>query len=229
LRIWALVPVKEWPLAKRRLGPSVDPALRRRLFMAMVEDVFAALARSHALSGFATVTVDSAVQAAARQHGGLVVERHAQRGHNAAVRSGVAFLVERGAEGVLTLPMDVPLTEPTDVDGLIEVHLGAHVHLTIVPAHDLRGTNAMLTTPPGCIEPAFGQMSARRHMSAARAAGARAQIVHNPHLGLDIDRAADLGRLLKIGGVTHTHRLLARVGQPGPYSNPLRSQAMLWE
>lgn len=232
MKTWALVPIKESAHAKQRLSFFFTTQLRQALFSAMVTDVLAALAASTSICGFAVVTVDPAAQKLARRCGGLVIEAGARLGHSNAAMSGICELTSRqGADAVLTLPMDVPLITTEDIDSIITAHEKGHRGMTLVPSHDCRGTNATLSSPPGCIELRFGEDSFVAHVKAARSAKIRPSVLSLPNVALDIDRPEDVERLLGIPRNTRTHEALAKAGyRPGAFwrSDLLETRAAQW-
>ena len=60
-----------------------------------------------------------------------------------------------------------------------------------MPDRHGRGTNALLLSPPDVIDFCFGGDSKAAHLAAARAAGARVEVLDGP-LTLDIDTPEDL-------------------------------------
>jgi 2-phospho-L-lactate/phosphoenolpyruvate guanylyltransferase len=227
LKPWALVPVKENSLAKQRLSVFLDPRLREALLAAMVADVFTTLAASSSLSGFAVVTVDPAVQRLARQYGGRVIETGARSGYNVAATRGTQELVGRyAADAVLTMPMDIPLITTGDIEDIIAAHEQSLGGFTLVPSRDFSGTNATLSSPPGCVEFCFGNDSFTAHLKSARTTGIRPLIVNLPNVALDIDYPEDLRRLLEIPRETRTRAVLADAGYvPDPFRIPVFREA----
>jgi 2-phospho-L-lactate/phosphoenolpyruvate guanylyltransferase len=67
--------------------------------------------------------------------------------------------------------------------------------LTIVPAHDERGSNAVLCSPPLVMPLRFGDDSFLPHLAAARAIGVEPTVLKLPGIGLDIDQPQDLDAL----------------------------------
>ena len=58
LRLWGVVPVKPFGVAKRRLAPLLSPEERSRLARAMFEDVLSSIAGAPSLVGLTVVTTD---------------------------------------------------------------------------------------------------------------------------------------------------------------------------
>lgn len=209
--IWAVVPVKAFAFAKQRLAPALAPDERRALSRAMVEDVLSALATAEGLAGVIVVTRDPEAMTLAERSGARVVPEPNLDGHSAAARSAAEILVREGAAAMLHVPGDVPLFTAGDVAALLDM-ADLSDRVALVPAHDGRGTNAMLCAPPDAIEFRFGQDSFRRHLAAAAEAGITPLIVACPALALDIDEPDDLQRFLRHDRDTRTGRYLHESG-----------------
>ena len=100
----ALVPVKGFNTAKRRLAPALDPSERALLARTMAEHVLGAIAPLVA----AVVCDDPEVAAWAVAHGALLLEEPGL-GLNGAVSAGVDALAAAGAQEVLVVHADLPL------------------------------------------------------------------------------------------------------------------------
>lgn len=209
--IWAVVPVKDTADAKQRLEHALAPELRRRLALAMVEDVLAALAAAPGLQGIAVVTVDPAARALAVRHGARVLTDGAEAGQTGAVNAAARALAREGRGAMLTIPGDVPLITSAEVGRIIAAH-DRTPGFVIAPAHDERGSNAILCAPPDLVPLKFGDDSFLPHLEAARRAGIEPKILRLPGIGLDIDHPRDLAAFLKIPSRTHTRALLDEAG-----------------
>jgi 2-phospho-L-lactate/phosphoenolpyruvate guanylyltransferase len=209
--VWAIVPIKEAGQAKQRLGDAVPAALKPRLALAMAEDVLSALARVPALRGIVVVTVDPRAAQLAQRCGARVLAEGAREGQTGAVAAGAAVLGREREHAMLTIPADVPLITPDEVTKLIEAHDRAPDFL-IVPAHDGRGSNAVMCAPPQIVPLRFGDDSFVPHLEAAKRAGLDPKVIRLPGIGLDIDRPADLAAFLHIPSRTHTRALLEEAG-----------------
>jgi 2-phospho-L-lactate guanylyltransferase len=191
--IWAAVPVKEFVGAKQRLAALLTPQQRQALAAAMLEDVLAALAATP-LAGIMVNTVDPVATGLARRYGALVVTDGARDGHTGAVMAMARILDAEGRAGMLTVPGDIPRVTSAEIAAVIEARRPAP-SLTIVPAHDERGSNAMLCSPPTVMTLRFGDDSFLPHLATARALGIEPTIVKLPGIALDIDQPADLEAL----------------------------------
>ncbi|MBS7538961.1 2-phospho-L-lactate guanylyltransferase [Ancylobacter lacus] len=209
--VWAVVPVKPFAAAKRRLAPALAPAQRARLARAMLDDVLAALVEVRELAGVAVVTADAEAAAMAEALGACVIAEPQARGLNAALRRAAADLAGRGAAGVLVVPGDIPAVASEDIARLLAGHDGTPA-VSLVPAHDGEGTCALLVSPPSLLRFAFGPASFARHCAAAARAGITPRLhgaAELPGIAFDVDLPADLARLAGLPATRGTRRLLA--------------------
>src|SRR5437763_9366967 len=210
----AILPVKSFSEAKRRLRRGLTVGERRALAEAMFTDVLVALRRATGIEGILVVTADHGAQQIAGGYGAAVLDDE-EHGHNAAARHGIRRALELEADQALLVPGDCPLLDPAELDGLIARELESPSAL-IVPDRHETGTNALLLTPPDSLAPSFGPGSCARHLAEARAAGLTAELVDVPSLALDIDTPDDLEALQRTlaethGGAAHTRGMLSQL------------------
>jgi 2-phospho-L-lactate/phosphoenolpyruvate guanylyltransferase len=190
VRVAAILPVKHFDDAKQRLATGLEPAQRRDLAAAMVEDVLAAIGAARTVERTIVVSGDPLAQEIAAAAGAEVVPDPADAGHIQAALAGIARAEVEGAECVVLLPGDCPLLDPQELDRLLtgvpETYVG------IVPDRHGTGTNGLVLRPPSAIVPAFGEGSCARHVAAAREAGVPYNVEELPSLALDLDTPADI-------------------------------------
>ena len=186
------VPVKSLERAKGRLSAVLEPLERAALTLAMLEDVLDACL---AVPGWQTwvVSPDEAVlEVSARRRARPLPEE--DPGLLAAIHQ-----VEEEAAGADALAVvlgDLPLlTAPA-----LEFALHTLSPVVAVPSDSDRGTNVLLRRPPGVIPARFGIDSYRKHREAAEVLGVPFSSVDAPEMGFDLDRPADILRLLDEGG-----------------------------
>jgi 2-phospho-L-lactate guanylyltransferase len=207
----AVVPVKALVQAKSRLSVRLDADGRRRLVLAMLADVLAALGACPQLGGIIVVTPDDDVATAARERGADVLLEDAPAGDlNGAIALGIAQAADRGAGAVVVVPGDVPLATPGELTKLLATSKGMGVAVAVAPSRDGNGTNALVLTPPDVLAPAFGPNSCQRHLSQARAKGLSRRVIELPGLGFDVDEPGDLDRLRELDRYSWLHDAMAQ-------------------
>lgn len=215
--IWAVVPVKSFAAAKQRLAATLSPRQRHALVRAMMRDVLVALRAARGLEGIVVVTADPEAGLLAREHGAQLIFERDVLGLNSAVAEAAARLAARRVGGMLVLPGDVPMATPGEISALVSSHRpGAAVSL--VPAHDGQGTNALLVSPPDVMAFSFGPLSRAQHV--ASAAGLTIEpVVHDPAsfpgLARDVDLPGDIAGLARLASASHTRRFLEAEGLLG--------------
>ena len=195
MTIGAVLPIKDFGHAKQRLAGFLSAAERRLLCEAMAEDVLATLSQVQALSDIIVVTRDERAGGLAARHGAQVLTEPSNDGQSAAVERAAAELARAGVHSLLQVPGDVPGASADEIDAVLARHesaAGEGPAITLVPAHDRRGTNCVLCSPPDVLPFAFGHDSFGPHCEAARARGITPRILPLPGLGLDIDTPDDL-------------------------------------
>jgi len=202
-----VVPVKEIALAKQRLSPVLGAAARQALALAMLEDVLAALAQVHLLAGILVVTADAEASRVAAQFGAATSDECARDGHSEAVAAAARRLALAG-EGMLTIPADIPLVAPADIDRI----LATDGRFVIVPAHDERGSNAVLCRPADAVPLRFGEASYAPHLAVAEARGIVPVTLRLERIALDIDGPDDLAAFQRIPSRTRSRAVLEGMG-----------------
>jgi 2-phospho-L-lactate guanylyltransferase len=190
LRIWAVVPVKPFGVAKERLATVLDAGARATLARGMFRDVMAMLAELDELAGIVVVTSDAVAAEIAAGHRAHVVPDRENAGVNCALAQAIPVLKELGCDAMLALPADIPYATAAELRSAIAA-LRDHA-IVLVPATGDGGTNLLAARPPDAIALCFGQNSFARHVAAARAASLEAAILDLPGVGRDIDGPADL-------------------------------------
>lgn len=222
--LWAVLPVKAWSEAKRRLSPVLSAGEREELARSMLDDVLAATAGVPAIAGTLAVTADRAA-ASYLENAGCEVLAEPRRGLNRALATAADELRRRSASTMLVLPIDLPLISNEELDALRTHHLERlraaapkapasrpRATVTVVPDRFRSGTNALLCSPPGCIPFRFGDGSFRAHLHEAERRDALASSLALEGFGLDLDHPDDLVELLRLDRSSGTSRFLLRLG-----------------
>jgi len=140
------------------------------------------------------VSRDPAALAVAREFGARTVLEDGNPNLNSALTRATILAKNYANRGVLVLPADLPLLTKEDLLSFIEYN-NKPPCVVITPDRHETGTNALLVCPGGLIKYDFGIGSFKRHCDLANNAGARLEIVRNPHIELDLDTPDDLALL----------------------------------
>lgn len=192
MQTFAILPVKSFATAKRRLQPGLESRRREALVEAMFIDVLRSLSKT-SVNQILVVTGSRDARRIALDHAAVVLT-DAETGHNDAAALGINAALDAGADRVLLVPGDCPGLEPEEIDKLLR-HPGSPPSVLIVPDRHGTGTNALVLSPPSVMAPSFGPGSCQRHLELARARGATAEIIRVSSLALDIDTPEDLESL----------------------------------
>lgn len=192
-RLWVIVLVKGFDVAKQRLSPALDARARDRLARHN-----AALALGAAAAGEHVLAVCGSAAAAeqARLAGAETLLERIPSGQNAAAQRGIAHAAGRGAEAVLLLSSDLPLVTRRAVAGMIAFSRRLPEPAVVAaPAAGRGGTNALYLAPPRAIGLHFGDDSLRKFEADARSCGAAFRLYRSKALALDLDEPEDLAAL----------------------------------
>ena len=197
MKATAVLPVKRFATAKRRLAGGIDEERREALVAAMLEDVLEAIGAARSIERTILVSGDPIAQEIGAASAATldVVPDPADEGHVVAALAGIARAEVDGASCVALLPGDCPLLAPRELDRLLTGVPSRYV--AVVPDRHGTGTNALVLSPPSAIEPAFGEGSCARHVAAAREADIPFAVEELPSLGLDLDTPADVVALTR--------------------------------
>ncbi len=203
MRATAVLPVKRFATAKRRLATGIDGERREALVAAMLDDVLEAIGKARSIERTIVVSDEPAAAESAARAGAEVLPDAREGGHPGAALKGIVRVEELGGGCAVLLPGDCPLLDPRQLDRLLTGVPSSYV--AIVPDRHGTGTNALVLAPPDAIRPAFGEGSCARHVDAARAAGVPFAVEEVASLALDLDTPADV--------VALTRELEARPGR----------------
>jgi 2-phospho-L-lactate/phosphoenolpyruvate guanylyltransferase len=191
--IFAILPVKNPHHAKQRLKGFLAVEQRETLARLLYRQTLAALCQAEGIDRVAVVTSDLEAAEHARCSGALVFEESEQVSHSASADAASLRAMELGASTVLLIPIDVPTVTSADFSRLAAA---ARPGLIVVPSSDGAGTNALVRTPPDCIQSRFGPGSFRAHLDQALSKGLHAGVLRIPGLMFDIDTPEDVAELL---------------------------------
>jgi 2-phospho-L-lactate guanylyltransferase len=207
----ALVPVRSFARAKRRLRARFSPGDVDAIQRALLADVLSALGASRGLDHVGVLTGDPAVAQAARGAGAALHWLDPDPGLNPALESAARSLRADGFDALLVVLGDLPLLRGGDVDAVLEAGLD---HPLVGVASLDGGTALLYQSPPGQIPARFGPESFDAHRIAAREQGAEllALELPDPAARCDLDTPEDARRIAASERETRTVALLRKLG-----------------
>lgn len=212
--IAAIVPAKALDEAKTRLAALLKEDERRRLALAMLEDVLLALQTVPRLGVIAVVSPDADVLNRARELGAAAIaEPPETRGINDALVHARGVMSPGNVDALLVLLADVPAISPREIEVILDA-LPEDRGIVICPS-SAAGTSALALRPPDAISFRFGHQSFAAHEREATGRGVQMSVLNIDSLARDIDEPDDLRHLLSRPSETATHRLLTemRIGE----------------
>ncbi|MFP6600577.1 MAG: 2-phospho-L-lactate guanylyltransferase [Deltaproteobacteria bacterium] len=190
----ALVPVRSITGAKKRLAKTLAAEARERLALTMLESMLTAIAQARTVDRVYVVSADRRLLEHASAHGAELIEEGRPQGLNAAVALAARKIESEGATRLLTIPGDVPLLEPTELDRLMATDPDRYP-VVLVPSTSGTGTNALLTSPPTVLASRFEGLSLAAHRKACDEMDIPYLVMELPGFALDVDTADDLALL----------------------------------
>jgi 2-phospho-L-lactate guanylyltransferase len=188
-KVHALLPIKAFSKAKSRLKTVLTAGQCAELARHMATDVIAALRDTAAIDGITIVADGREALDFATAAGCDVIPDDPVLGLSGNLGIAAGQLQDAHIETVFIVPGDLPLLRPADLEQMFAQHSGG---LSLCEARRDGGTNALVISPPAAITFAFGERSAERHLTAARAAGLAATTINIAAFDQDIDTPEDV-------------------------------------
>src|SRR5947207_15461055 len=203
-----LVPVKDLANAKQRLSPVLPQSARTELAHALLRDVLEAVAEFGG-DEVSLVTSDSFAAALAGSHGFGIISDDSNLSETEAIAMATRVCESRGVESTLVIPADIPLIEASEIAMIYRN--APQMGSVLVPAHDGRGTNAILRRPAALFPLRFGNESFLPHLAAAKATGHPWVVLTLRGIALDIDTPDDLQQLALAAGEKRSQQLARKL------------------
>lgn len=197
MSLWAIVPVKPLRRGKSRLSGVLSEEERTQLNYSMFRHTVQVLTSVPEIHNTLVVSRDPAALALARDFGAKTLLEDGNPTLNTALRRATAVAQAYATAGVLIIPADLPLLTVEDVQMLVARASQPPV-VVISPDQRKDGTNALLISPAGLIDYAFGPGSFQKHCDRTVKFCIRLEVVENPAIALDLDLPADLEQLRSI-------------------------------
>jgi 2-phospho-L-lactate/phosphoenolpyruvate guanylyltransferase len=195
--IWAIIPVKPLRRGKSRLSGVLTEDERAVLNAKMLAHTLEVLQLIPEIEQTLVISRDPAALTLARENGAKTLQEDGSPHLNTALRRAAAVARVYSTSGVLVLPADLPLLQPSDITEILLRTVKPPV-VVVAPDRHRKGTNALYQSPAGLIDFAFGVDSFQKHCERAEKANARLEILEIPSIGLDLDLPEDLDILREI-------------------------------
>ncbi|PTB21783.1 2-phospho-L-lactate guanylyltransferase [Trinickia symbiotica] len=197
--IWAVVPVKDFAMAKSRLATALSPAARAELARAMSEDVLSALRSANVAQHVCVLSDSSAVQQLAARNGAVWLNEKtvtAAPGLNAAIAGTARVAAARGATALLVVHADLPLLTAGALTRVLDTwsNLSGTGRVVLARSRD-GGTNICLAERPDAFTYHYGADSHALHVDECVRRHRAVANVDMPATALDVDTADDLEML----------------------------------
>jgi 2-phospho-L-lactate/phosphoenolpyruvate guanylyltransferase len=201
-----IIPVKgENP--KGRLSPLLDPAQRRQLQVAMLEDTLQTIIKARMIGQTFVVSSDPQTLQFVRRFGARSISEREDAGVTAAVLRGLEATSPYARR--LVVPADLPLLALEDLKAApMLAREGAQVVLS--PSETFDGTNLLLLTRGVDLPLHYDDDSFRKHFAEAVGLGLRVAVYYSKSVGFDVDRPRDLHRFFKFQRRGNTLTFLGR-------------------
>ncbi len=201
-----LVPVKDLVHAKQRLSGMLPQSSRTEFAQAMLQDVLESLWEFDG-DEVILVTSDPLAMELAWSRGFGIVRDDSNQSETEAIALATRVCERRGIQSTLVIPADIPLIAVAELEAIYAN--APQTGSVLVPAHDGRGTNAVLRRPAALFPLRFGNDSFLPHLAAAKATDQPCVVLSLAGIGLDIDTPEDLQALVLAPGGKRS-QLLAR-------------------
>lgn len=208
----AVIPVKNLRDSKSRLARFMSSEARADLTVAMLLDELKTLEKT-SIDEIAIVSSDGRIENLAYEYGlNFIYDNGLSLNESLSIAS--SWALGKGVEAMIILPVDIPLIEPEDIEGVFEVMdiespRGVAV---IAPCRRFDGTNLLALKPFKGFDFRFGKDSYRRHLLEASSIGLEVYVYLSETVSLDIDVMDDLLQLYgRISRSRYTFRFLEKI------------------
>jgi len=195
--ICAIIPVKSFDQAKSRLSVLLGSEQRRELSRFLLEDTLNTLSLCRKVAKIIVVSSDPIVKEITQNLGLECLFQSEDRGVNSAIKYADKFLSTSGNWVSITIPCDLPLLLPKDIDGVCRVIPKEEACVIISPSYKFDGTNLLARNPFNIIsDTRYDNDSFRGHLEASIEAGANTKVLLSTRLMIDLDTPEDLRLVL---------------------------------
>jgi 2-phospho-L-lactate guanylyltransferase len=197
LKIFAIVPAKQFEKGKSRLASLLDMRDRVKLGELLLDCTLHTLENATTLYSTVVISTDRRAKKIAEMHGAIFVDERKHIGVNNAVNIANDYCTRAGAIATVVVPQDLPLALSEDIDKICNAAKDYERCLIICPSARYDGSNVLLRRPPKLIDSHYNNNSFNMHINAAKKVGAKIKIVLSHRMMRDLDTPEDAKYLVK--------------------------------
>ena len=197
LKIFAIVPAKQFEKGKSRLASLLDMRDRVKLGELLLDCTLHTLENATTLYSTVVISTDRRAKKIAKMHGAIFVDERKHIGVNNAVNIANDYCTRAGAIATVVVPQDLPLALSEDIDKICNAAKDYERCLIICPSARYDGSNVLLRRPPKLIDSHYNNDSFNMHINAAKKVGAKIKIVLSHRMMRDLDTPEDAKYLVK--------------------------------
>ncbi|MEH7255206.1 2-phospho-L-lactate guanylyltransferase [Neobacillus niacini] len=155
-----MIPMKNLSHSKQRMFPFLTGKKKEIFVSLMFEDVLTELNKCKNIDGIFVITSDNVIESISRCYDVQVINDWQIKDLNHAIQLGFKEIYKRGCKNVTIIPGDIPLLSSDEMDSLFL----DQTDVSIVPAHDKKGTNALRLHTNLPFNFSYGEDSYRKHL-----------------------------------------------------------------
>ena len=194
MKIAAIIPVKTFSNAKRRLGLS--PPKVEELCKIMLEEILHTTSISPQIEKTIIVTKEQKAIEIGKKFDAHIIIDEKEESVNSAVALADKYLLENNFDASIVFPQDIPYIKTQDIDFMLN-YIAPPNFAIIVPSRRFDGTNALVRMPINLMETHYDEDSYKIHMNTAKEHTLNVAMVFVKRIMWDVDNKEDLEFLLE--------------------------------
>lgn len=230
--ICVVIPVKNFDQAKSRLSGLLDREQRRELARFLLLDTLNTLTLCRELAKIIVVSSDPFVKEITENLGLDCLLQSEDSGVNSAIKYADKHLSFGGNWVSITIPCDLPLILPKDIEGVCKVIPTEGPCVIVSPSYKFDGTNLLARNPFNIINNTrYDNDSFQGHLEASIEAGANTRILLSSRLMIDLDTPEDVRLVLSKGvsakkSISYLWKIKRSFFGPSSRSAPLKTETI---
>jgi 2-phospho-L-lactate/phosphoenolpyruvate guanylyltransferase len=193
LRVGAVIPVKTFSRAKKRLNLSSERT--EQICKIMLESVLNTVSQSEIIEKTVVVSKDETALSIGKKFGAMEIYDQEELGVNSAVMLADHYFSKENFDASVVFPQDIPLIQVEDVNTLVGYGMPSRCVL-VVPSRKFDGTNALFRMPVDVMETHYDEDSYKIHLNTAEKRDVSCSLVLIRRIMLDVDEQSDLNLIM---------------------------------